>query len=77
MGYLELLERIRDLVLSPKTLENFPPEHNRKVIFSPVGDHRATGLVKRLIRALKERLLVMAQEHPKPSLESALLKIIK
>ena len=47
------------------------------MIFSPVGDHRATGLVERLIRTIKERLLVMAQERPKPSLESALLKIIK
>ena len=42
-----------------------------------MGDHRATGLVERLIRTIKERLLVMAQERPKPSLESALLKIIK
>ena len=42
-----------------------------------MGDHRATGLVERLIRTIKERLLVMVQERPKPSLESALLKIIK
>ena len=55
----------------------FCHEHNMKVIFSPVGDHRATGLVERLIRAIKERLLVIAQDHPKPSLESASLKIIK
>ena len=52
-------------------------EHNIKVIFRTVGDHRATGLVERLIRTIQERLLVMAQERPKPSLESALLKIIK
>ena len=42
-----------------------------------MSDHRATGLVERLIRTIKERLLVMAQERPKPSLESALLMIIK
>ena len=47
------------------------------MIFSPVGDHRATGLVERLIRTIKERLLVMTQERPNSSLESALLKIIK
>ena len=60
-----------------KDVRTFYYEHNIKVIFSPVGDHRATGLVERLIRTIKERLLVMAQERPKPSLESALLKIIK
>ena len=60
-----------------KENREFCLEHNIKVIFSPVGDHRATGLVERLIRTIKERLLVMRQEHPKPSLESALLKIIK
>ena len=58
-------------------VREFCHEHNIKVIFSPVGDHRATGLVERLIKTIKERLLVMAQERPKPSLESALLKIIK
>ena len=60
-----------------KEVREFCHEHNIKVIFRPVGDHRATGLVERLIRTIKERLLVMAQERPKPSLESALLKIIK
>ena len=60
-----------------KEVREFCHEHNIKLIFSPVGDHRATGLVERLIRTIKERLLVMAQERPKPSLESALLKIIK
>ena len=60
-----------------KEVREFCQEHNINVIFSPVGDHRATGLVERLIRTFKERLLVMAQEYPKPSLESALLKLIK
>ena len=60
-----------------KEVRTFCYEHNIKVIFSPMGDHRATGLVERLIRTIKERLLVIAQEHPKPSLEPALLKIIK
>ena len=60
-----------------KEVREFCCEYNIKVIFSPVGDHRASELVERLIRTIKERLLVMAQEHPKPSLESALLKIIK
>ena len=60
-----------------KEVREFCHEHNIKVIFSPLGAHRATGLVERLIRTIKERLLVMAQERLKPSLESALLKIIK
>ena len=60
-----------------KEVREFCHEHNMKVIFSPVGDHKATGLVERLIRTIKERLLVMAQERPKPSLEPALLNIIK
>ena len=60
-----------------KEVREFCHEHNLKVIFSPVGDHRATGLVERLIRTIKERFLVMAQKRPKPSLETALLKIIK
>ena len=60
-----------------KDVREICQEHNINVIFSQVGDHRATGLVERLIRTIKERLLVMAQEYPKPSLESALLKIIK
>ena len=42
-----------------------------------MGDHRAKGLVEQLIRTIKQQLLVMAQENPKPSLEIALLKIIK
>ena len=42
-----------------------------------MGDHRATGLVEQLIRTFEERLLVMAQESPRPSLEIAFLKLIK
>ena len=44
-----------------------------------MGDHRATGLVERLIRIIEERLMIMPKEKPKPkpSLEIALLKIIK
>ena len=60
-----------------KEVREFCHEHNIKVIFSPVRDHRATGIVERSIRTIKKRLLVMAQERPKPSLESALLKIIR
>ena len=60
-----------------KEVREFCHEHKIKVIFSPVGDHKATGLVERLIRTIKEKLLVMAQKQPKPSLETALLKIIK
>ena len=60
-----------------KKVREFCHEHNIKVIFSPVGDHRATGLIERSIRTIMVRLLVMAQERPKPSLEPALLKIKK
>ena len=37
-------------------VREFCLEHNMKVIFSPVGDHRATGLVERLIRTIKKAL---------------------
>ena len=57
-------------------VREFCQEQNINVLFRPVGDHRTTGLVERLIRTIKGRLLAMAQEYPKPSLESALLKII-
>ena len=60
-----------------KEVREFCHEQNINVIFSPVGDHRATGLVERLIRTIKERLMVMAQENRKPPPEIALLKIIK
>ena len=60
-----------------KEVRKFCQEQNINVIFSPVVDHRVTGLVERLIRTIKERLLVTAQEYLKPSLESALLNIIK
>ena len=35
-----------------KEVGEFCHEHNLKVIFSPVGDHRARGLVERLIRTI-------------------------
>ena len=60
-----------------KEVREFCQEQNINVTFSPVGDHRATGLVEQLFRTFEERLLVMAQESPKPSLEIAFLKLIK
>ena len=60
-----------------KEVREFGQEQNINVMLSSVGDHRATVLVERLIRTIKERLMVMAQESPKPSLEIALSKIIK
>ena len=60
-----------------KEVRELCQELNINIIFSPLADHRATGLVEQLIRTTKERLLVMAQDYPKASLESALLKIIK
>ena len=60
-----------------KEVREFCQEQNINRIFSPVGDHRATSLVERLVTTIKERLFVMAQENPKPSSEIALLKIIK
>ena len=36
-----------------KEVREFCQEHNINVIFSPVGDHRAAGLVERLIRTVK------------------------
>ena len=52
-------------------------EQNIDVIFSPVGDQKAMGLVERLVKTSRERLMVMAQENPEPSIEVALIKIIK
>ena len=36
-----------------KEVREFCQKHNINVIFSPVGDHRATDLVERLIRTVK------------------------
>ena len=63
--------------LFSKEVREFCQDKNINVIFIPVGDHRAMGLVEQFIRTIEERLTVMAQENPKPSLEIALLKFIK
>ena len=34
--------------------------HNIKIILAPAGDHRATGMVERLIQTIKQKLGVMA-----------------
>ena len=41
------------------------------VIFSTMAFHRATGLAERLVKTLKEQILLMAQEKPKPILQKA------
>ena len=76
MGYLELFEGTKVRIYFEEDQE-FCQEQNINVIFSPVGDHRATVLVERLFRTIEERLMVMEQGKPKPSLELALMKIIK
>ena len=44
-----------------KVFEDFCDRNNIKVIYSPVDDHRATGLVERFIRTLREKLGCMKQ----------------
>ena len=39
-----------------KVFEEFCDRNNIKIIYSPVDDHRATGLVERFIRTLREKL---------------------
>ncbi len=42
-----------------KDFKHFCKTHNIRITYSPVNDHRGTGLVERTIRTLKYRLLAM------------------
>ena len=42
-----------------KKLQIFCRTNNRKILFAPVDDHRAIGVVERMIQSIKRRLAVM------------------
>ena len=50
--------------------------NNFKIIFCSVGDHRFNGLVEKLVHTVQIKLLAMAQETQKCTLQNAVSKII-
>ena len=57
-------------------LRNFCEKNNINLILCTVGDHRSNGVVERLIYNVKAKLLAMSFNDPKPSLNTAIDKII-
>ena len=55
---------------------NFCEKNNINLILCTVGDHRSNGIVERLIYTVKAKLLAMSFNDPKPSLNTAIDKII-
>ena len=55
---------------------NFCEKNNINLILCTVGDHRSNGVVERLIYTVKAKLLAMSFNDPKPSLNTAIDKII-
>ena len=55
---------------------NFCEKNNIKLILCTVGDHRSNGVVERLIYTVKAKLLAISFNDPKPSLNTAIDKII-
>ena len=55
---------------------NFCEKNNINLILCTVGDHRSNGVVERLIYTVKAKLLAMSFNEPKPSLNTAIDKII-
>ena len=57
----------------------FCKNKNRKLILAPAGDHRATGMVERLIQRLKRRIAVMESDPlwSSADLASIVAKIIE
>ena len=54
-------EVFKDCDTQAREIELFCKNKNIKLILAPAGDHRATGMVERLIQTLKRRIAVM--EH--------------
>ena len=48
-----------------KEYREFCGKYNIEIIYSPVGDHRGTGQIERLIKTIKERLGALKQEKGK------------
>ena len=57
----------------------FCKSNNIKLLFAPVDDHRAIGVVERMIQTIKRRLAVMRidQTHSPYKLASDVAEIIK
>ena len=55
---------------------NFCENNNINLILCTVGDHRSNGVVQRLICTVKAKLISMSFNEPKPSLSTAIDKII-
>ena len=55
---------------------NFCEENNINLILCTVGDHRSNEVLERLIYTVKAKLLAMSFNDPKPSLNTAIDKII-
>ena len=46
-----------------KQVTNYCNENNINILDAPVGDHRAIGLVERMIQTIKRRLSCVKAEH--------------
>ncbi len=51
-------------------------KHNVKQIYSPVGDHRGTGLVERLIKTLRSRMGTCMLENNRMTFKDKLYKVL-
>ena len=62
-----------------KKFQIFCSSNNKKLPFAPVDDHRAIGVVKRMIQTIKRRLAVIKIDQPNTSykLASDVAEIIK
>ena len=61
-----------------KSFETFSIENNITPIYAPTNDHRAIGLVERIIQTIKRQLSCMkSQLNKKIDLENSLKAIIQ
>ena len=59
-----------------KQVKKYSNENNIKILDAPVGDHRAIGLVERIIQIIKRRLSCMKAEHKETFSTSHAIKLI-
>ena len=62
--------------LVSKQVTNYSNENNINILDSPAGDHRAIGLVERIIQTIKRRLSCMKAEHKETFSTSNAIKLI-
>ena len=62
--------------LKGKQVANYCNENNINIFDAPVGDHRAIGLVERMIQTIKRRLSCMKAGHKETFSTSAAIKLI-